>query len=430
MAIQQPSSSPPCCPTEFNLFLRKRVRDIETLCANMGHANFIAMDTEHGAGISSIGLAFASTRLKPVEHPINPAAMTGFLEEDGSMQHLPDGTSPKPAIAQSICFNTRGFERSQPTRERVWGQPDEDIDVENVASKVMNAVQESKEAEPEKPSILVTYSSRAELIAISNLIPQLYNLFSNWVDLQPLIMDAYHSQTSYTRLDGLRISLRYAMQTLGFNTGYQPANLHHAGNDAPRTLAIMAYLTHKNVRFRSLNELEHVLRVNKHRKEQYRLKGTEKSRGLKRKRPGPPSQYPHVAKVTLVLAPDIGEEDRAGQTLAGAVEEPEENGRLQLPPVNVCRPDQAWDFFSSYGPNAIGRVCRENCYYVCVPSPEIPHHLIEDLDHTQASACPAAQAVLVEDVSDLRALGAAKREERAKRRQGQEIQDPTVDNQG
>ncbi|KAK7710226.1 hypothetical protein SLS64_005810 [Diaporthe eres] len=343
----------------------------------------------------------------------------GFLEEEGLMRHLPDGTSPKPAIAQSICFNIRGFERSQPTRERVWGQPDEDIDVENVASKVMNAVQEFKEAEPEDPLILVTYSSRAELSAISNLIPQLYNLFSSWVDLQPLIMDAYHSQTSYARLDGLRISLRYAMRTLGFNTGYQPANLHHAGNDALWTLAIMAYLIHKNVRFRSLKELEHVLRVNEHRKEQYRLKETEKSRGLKRKRPGPPSQYPHVARVALVLAPDTGEEDRAGQTLAGAVEEPEEEGRLQLPPVNVCRPDQVWDFFSSYGPNAIGRVCRENCYYVCVPSPEILHHLIEDLDHT--SACPAAQAGLVEDVSDLRALGAAKREERAKRRQGQEI---------
>ncbi|KAG6354498.1 hypothetical protein INS49_004515 [Diaporthe citri] len=64
-------------------------------------------------------------------------------------------------------------------------------------------------------------------------------------------------------------------------------------------------------------------------------------------------------------------------------------------------------------------------YYISVPSPEILQHLIEDLDHT--SACPAAQTVLVEDVSDLRALGAAKREERAKRRQVQERQDLTVD---
>lgn len=428
MAIQQPGSSPACCPTEFNSFLRKRVLDIETLCANMDHVGFVAMDTEHDDDISSIGLAFAS-RLEPVEHPIHPAAMTGFLEEEGLMQHLPKGTPPKTTIAQSICFNIRGFERSQPTRERGWGQSDKDIDVQDVASEVMSAVQEFKQAQPEKPLILVTYSSRAELSAISNLIPQLCSLFSNWVDIQPLIRNAYHSHTTYARLDGLRISLRYAMRTLGFNAGYQPANLHHAGNDALRTLAIMACLTHENVQFRRLKELEHVLRVNEHRKEQNRLKGTEKSRGLHRKRPGPPSQYPHIARVTLVLASDFGEVGRAGQSpLAGAVEEPEDGVQLQLPPVDVCRPNQVWDFFSPYEPNAIGRVCRESCYYVCVPSPEILHHLIGDLDHT--SACPAAQAVLVEDVSDLRALGAAKREERAKHRQGQDIQDLTVDNQG
>lgn len=420
----QPDNSPTCCPTEFNLFLRKRVRDLEALCANMGHANFIAMDTEHRDGVSSsIGLAFAS-KLEPVEHPIHPAAMTGVLEDD-LIPKPPNGTPPKTAIVHSICFNIRGFERSQPTRERVWGQQDEDIDIRDFTSKVMHAVQEFKDADPERPLILVTYSSRAKLSAISNLIPQLCTLFSNWVDLQPLFMDAYHSHTTYTRLDGLRISLRYAMSTLGFHAGYQPANLHHAGNDALRTLAIMACLTHENVQFRRLKDLEHVLRMNMYRKEQYRLKGTEKSRGLKRKRPGPPSQYPHVARVTIVLAPDIGEESRAGQSLAGAVEEQEGEGQLHLPPVEVCRPNQVWDFFAPYEPNAIGRVCRENCYYVCVRTPEILQNLIEDLHHT--SACPAAQDVLVEDVSDLWALGAATREERAKRREDQERQDFTVD---
>lgn len=419
----QPHSSPTCCPTEFKLFQRSRILDLETLHANMGHASFIAMDTEHGDSVSSIGLAFAS-KLEPVEHPIHPAAMTGALEE-GLIQHLPDGTPPKPAIAQSICFNIRGFERSQPTRERVWGRPDEDIDVQDIASKVIDAVQEFKEAEPEKHLILVTYSSRAELSAIANLIPQLCTYFSSWVDLQPLVRDAYHSHTTYTRLDGLLISLRYAMRTLGFYAGYQPANLHHAGNDALRTLAIMTCLTHKNVQFRRIKELEHVLRVNKHRKEQLHLKGTEKSRGLRKKRPGPPSKYPHVARVTTVLTPDLEGEDRAGQSFASAVEEPEDEGQLYLAPVNVYRPDQVWDFFSPYEPNAIGRVCRETCYYISVPSAEILQRLIEDLDHT--SACPAAHAVLVEDVSNLWALGAAKREERAKRRLGQERQNLTVD---
>lgn len=134
-------------------------------------------------------------------------------------------------------------------------------------------------------------------------------------------MEAYHIYTNYTRLNGLRILLRYVMRTLGFSTGYQPADLYHAENDALRTLAIMACLTHKNVTFRILKELEHVLQMNKHRKEQNRSRGTEKSRSLHRKRPRPPSQCPHVARVTLGLAPDTGEEGRASQSLAGAVEE-------------------------------------------------------------------------------------------------------------
>lgn len=392
MAVQRPGRSPTCCPTEFNLFLRSGIRDIETLCANMNHENFVAMDTEHGHGFSSTGLAFAS-QLDPIQRPIHPAAMT---------------------ISQSVCFNIRGFERSKPTRERVWGPPDQDVDAQDVASKVMDAIQEFKKAEPEKPLILVTYSARAELSAISDLVPQLCNLFSNWVDLQPLVMDAYHSHRDYTRLDGLMISLRYAMRSLGFDAGYQPGNLHHAGNDALRTLAIMACLTHKNVR--RIKELDHVLRVNAHRKGHNRLKGTEKSRGLHRKRPGPPSRYPHVAKVSLVLATDIGEEYRVtGLSPVDAVEEQEDEGQLHLPPVKFYRPDQVWDFFSPYRPNAIGRVCREDCYYVCVPSPKILQHLIEDLN--QISACSATRTVVVEDVSDLRALGAAKREERARCRQ-------------
>lgn len=294
MAVQRPERpgiSSTCCPIDFNVFLRSRIRDIETLCANIGQANIVAMDTEHGDGFSSIGLAFAP-QIDPVERPIHPADMT---------------------ISQTICFNIRGFERSKPTRERVWGQPDQNVDAQDVASKVVDAVQEFKKADPEKPLMLVTYSSRAELSAISDLVPRLCSLFSNWVDLQPLVMEAYHSHTDYTRLDGLRISLRYAMRILGFDSGYQLANLHHAGNDALRTLAITACRTHENVQFRRLRELEHVLRVNKHRKEQNDLKGTEKSRGLLRKRPGPPSRYPHVAKVTTVLAKDIGEKKSAGR---------------------------------------------------------------------------------------------------------------------
>lgn len=238
-------------------------------------------------------------------------------------------------------------------------------------------------------------------------------MFSAWVDLQPLVMEAYHRNTDYTRLDSLNISLRYAMRTLGFSTGYQPKNLHHAGNDALRTLAILVCLTHENVHFRRLEELQDVLRLNKYRKEQNRLKGTEKSRGVLNKRPGPPWRFPHGAKVTTALAPDP-EENRTDQSLA--VEGKEDEKQLYLPLVHVWRPDQVWDFFAPYNPDATGRVCKENCYYVCLPRPEVLRNLIEDLNDT--SAYPEAQAVLVEDVSDLRALGAAKREERAKRKQG------------
>ncbi|KAJ0123831.1 hypothetical protein J7T55_012301 [Diaporthe amygdali] len=404
------SSTHACYTTEFNSFVRSRIRVLHTLREYMGHANLVAMDTEHGSGVSSIGLAFAS-ELEPFEHPIHPAAMTDV--------GCPEGGA---SLARSICFNIRGFERSQPTRERVWGQADEDIDIQDVASKVIDTVRGFKEIEPEKPLILVTYSSRAELSAISTLMPQLHPLFSNWVDVQPIVRDAYHSHTNYTRLDGLQISLRYAMRSLGFPAGYQPADLHHAGNDALRALAIMACLTHENVQFRRIKELEHVLRVNKYRKEQNRLKGTERSRGLLSKRPGPPSRYPHVAKITMVPAPHIGQEGRAGQSLADAMKATDDEGQLHLPPVDFCKPPQVWDFFSPYEPSAIGRVCRENCYYVCVTSPGILQNLIEDLDRT--SACPAGQAVLVEDVSDLRALGTAKREERAKHRQESEGIDP------
>lgn len=416
MAIQQGDQS---CAS-FNLFLRKRICNMETL--RLANANFVAMDTEHlhAEGFSSVGLAFASN-LEPVEHPPHPAAMTGVLEEGHLETHLLGGAPGKPAIAKSICFNIRGFQRSRPTRERIWGQPDQEVDVEDVASKLVDAVQEFNQAEPERPLILVTYSSRAELSAISNLVPQFCHLFTAWVDLQPLVMDSYHTHTDYTRLDGLRISLRYAMRTLGFCTGYQPGGLHHAGNDALRTLAIMACLTHEKVQFRRLKELEHALRVNEYREELRRLRGTGRSRGLLGKRPGPPSKYPHVAKVTVALAADNEDENGASRSLTGAVEGKEHEQELCLPPVDarVWKPHQVWDFFAPYEPAAIGRVCREKSYYVCVPSAEVLRHLIQDLDRTSVSG----QTVLVLDASDLRALGAAKREERAKRRQQQEIHD-------
>lgn len=315
MAVQvqegdQPDSSPRCSAIDFSLFLRNRIHNLQTLRAKMGHANFIAMDTEHGEGLSSIGLASASN-LAPIELPIHPAAMTSASEQGRPTAQLIQDAPPEHKMAQSICFKVRSFQRSQPTKERVWGQPDQEIDVQDVASKVTNAVKEWNEAEPEKSLVLVTYSSREELNAISSLLPQLCHIFSAWVYLQPLVLEAYHKHQNYTRLDGLNISLRYAMKTLIFCTGYQPKDLHHAGNDALRTLAIMACLTHENVQLRRLEELEHVLRASKYRKEQNRPKGTEKSRGLLRKRPGPPSRYLHVAKVTTVLAPDSGEESRA-----------------------------------------------------------------------------------------------------------------------
>ncbi|KAL1862546.1 hypothetical protein Daus18300_008505 [Diaporthe australafricana] len=164
---------------EYKLFLKRRICNIGTLRANMGHANFIAMDTEHGQGFSSIGLAFA-TKLEPIEHAICPVAMADAL---GLATGQPEGAPRETAKADSICFNIRGFERSQPARERIWGPPDQDIEFEAVASKVTGFVQRCKEAEPEKPLTLVTYSSRAELSAIASLFPQLYGLFSNWVDL-------------------------------------------------------------------------------------------------------------------------------------------------------------------------------------------------------------------------------------------------------
>lgn len=417
MAVQiqedhQPDNPPRCSSAEFGFFLRNRIRDLETLRAKMGHANFIAMDTERGKGLSSIGLAFASD-LAPIRNPIDSEFMSGTFEQDVSALHKVEAPPLETGKAQSICFNIRGFERSHPTKERIWGRPDEGIDIQDVTSRITDVVQLWKEAEPGKALVLVTYSSRDELNAISSLFPQLCHMFSTWVDLQPLVMEAYHRHTDYTRLDSLNISLRYAMRTLGFSTGYQPKNLHHAGNDALRTLAILVCLTHENVQLRRLEELEDVLRLKKYRKEQNRLKGTEKSRGLLKKRPGPPWRFPHVAKVTTALAPG-SEETRTDRLLA--VKGQEDKKQLYLPPVHVWRPDQVWDFFSPYNPDAIGRVCRENCYYVCLPSPEALHSLIEDLNHIPA--CPEAQAVLVENVSDMRALGAAKREERAKRRQG------------
>lgn len=249
-------------------------------------------------------------------------------------------------LLPSLSASISGFERSRPTRESTWGQPDQGVDFEDVAAKLVGAVQEFKAAEPERPLILVAYSCRAEFSAISNLVPQFCRLISSWVDLQPLVMDAYHKHTDYPRLDGLRISLRYAMRTLGLCTGYQPSGLHHAGNDALRTLAIMACLTHENAQFG---------RINEHRREQMRLRGTERSRGLRGKRPRPPSRYPHVAKVTVVPAADQEDEEKESWPLKGAVDEEEQEQELSLPPVDARapRPRQVWDFFLPYKPDAI-----------------------------------------------------------------------------
>ena len=382
----------------------------------MDHANFIAMDTEHydGQNFSSVGLAFASN-LEPSGHPCNPAAMTGALEKRDLVTQNIDGASRNVAMAQSICFNIRGFERAHPTRERIWDPPDNDIHIEAVASKVTDFVRQCKELAPERPLILVTYSAQAELSAISTLFPELFLLFSNWVDLQPLVLEAYHRHTNYTRLNGLCISLKNAMRIFSFSAGYQPKHLHHAGNDALRTLAVMKCLTYENVQCRRSEQLENILRVKELQKEQIYLKGTAKDRGLKSNRPGPPSQYPHVAKITMVPHTDIAEQSRTGHQFAVAAEEQEDDGQLHLPPADVNRPHQVWDFFSPYEPNAIGRVCKESCYYVCVSNETILAQLFCDLDRTLV--CQGTYKLLVEDVSDVHALGAAKREERAKSRE-------------
>lgn len=299
---EQPHSS------GFNLFVRSRIRKLDTLRECMGYANFVAIDTEHGVSVSSIALAFASN-LEPVRYLIHPGVLTGYVQ--GGPWSIP--------VAWSICFNIRGFGRSQPTQEQVWSQPDEDINVQDVASKVIDAVRKFKETiQPQKPLILVTYPASAELSAISTLVPQLHHLFSNWVDIQPLVMEAYHLHTDYTRLDGLLVSLRCAMRALCFCGGYQPSRHHHAGNDALRTLAIMMCVTHENVKFGRIRKLEHALILNKLRNEQRLLKGTKRSRGLFSNRPGPPSQieHPHVAKVTAVPAPNIRPELWAGHLSA------------------------------------------------------------------------------------------------------------------
>lgn len=411
---QRGPSSCVCYPDEFNSFLRSRICDIDTLRATMAHANFVAMDTEHydEQKFSSIGLAFVSG-LEPVEHPIHPASLTGASEDHEDI-HQSRAPSQNIGMTESFCFNIRGFERSHPTSERSWGQVDQDVDAEAINFKVTEAIQQFKEARSEKSLVLVTYSARAELTAISNLFPQLCGLFSAWVDMQPLVLQAYHKNAEYTRLDGLSISLRYAMRTLGFTTGYQPSNLHHAGNDALRTLVIMACVTHENVTCSRLKELEHVIRVNRYRKEQRRLRGTERDRGLHRKRPGPPSQHPHVAKVSMASTTGLEKERRPSHHQGAVMDDQEGGSQLDLPPVDVYRPDQTWDYFSPYEPNAIGRVCREECYYVCVGSETILRQLISDLDRTPA--CSGAYCLVVEDVSDLHALGVSKREERAEHR--------------
>lgn len=336
----QPHSS------NFNLFVRSRIRKLDTLREHMGHANFVAIDTEHGVGVSSIGLAFASN-LEPVRYLTHPGVLTGYIQ--GGPWSIP--------VARSICFNIRGFERSQPTQEQIWSQPDEDINIQDVASKIMDAIRKFKEkTKPEKPLILVTYSAKAELSAISSLIPQLHHLFLTWVDIQPLVMEAYHLHTNYTKLNGLLISLRCAMRALCFRGGYQPTRFHHAGNDALRTLAIMVCLTHENVKFGRIKRLEYVLVLNKLRNEQRLFGGMKRSRGL------------------LSNGPDVW----AGHLPAAPVVHQEYEGPVYVPVVDFYKPHQVWDF-SPYGPSAIDRVCRGNCYYGGLPSSEILQHLIEDL---------------------------------------------------
>lgn len=260
----QPHSS------EFKSFVRNPIRRLDSLREHMGHANFVAIDTEHGVGVSSIGLAFASD-LEPVRYLAHPGVLTGYIQ--GGPWSIP--------VARSICFNIRGFERFRPTQEQEWSQPDEDINISDVASKIMDAIRKFKEeTQPEKPLILVTYSAKAELKAISTLIPQLHHLFSNLVDIQPLVMEAYHLHTNYAKLHGLAISLRCAMRALCFRGGYQPPRFHHAGNDALRTLAIMVCLTHENVEFDRIKKLEYVLVLNKIRRELRLLERMQRSRGL------------------------------------------------------------------------------------------------------------------------------------------------------
>lgn len=359
----QPHSS------EFNLFVRSRIRKLDTLRECMGYANFVAIDTENGVGVSSIGLAFASN-LEPIRYLFHPGVLTGYKQ--GGPWSIP--------VARSICFNIRGFERSQPTQEQEWSQPDEDINIQDVAPKIMDAVRKFKETEPEKPLILVTYSASAELSAISTLIPQLHHLLLSWVDIQPLVMEAYHLHTDYTRLDGLLVSLRCAMRALCFRGGYQPSRHHHAGNDALRTLAIMMCVTHENVKFGRIRKLEHALILNKLGNEQRLLKGTGRSHGLLGNRPGPSSQlkYPHVAKVTAVPAPNIRPEVWADHLPAAPVVHQEYGGPVCSPVVDFYKPHQVWDF-SPYEPSVIDKVCRDSCYYGSLPSSEILQHLIEDL---------------------------------------------------
>lgn len=281
----QPHSS------EFKSFVRNPIRTLDTLREHMGHANFVAIDTEHGVGVSSIGLAFASD-LEPVRYLTHPGVLTGYIQ--GGPGSIP--------VARSICFNIRGFERLRPTQEQEWSQPDEDINISDVASKIMDAIRKFKEeTKPEKPLILVTYSAKAELRAISTLIPQLPHLFWNWVDIQPLVMEAYHSRTNYIKLHGLAISLRYAMGALSFRGGYQPPRYHHAGNDALRTLAIMVCLTHENVELGRMNKYEHILALNRIRKERRLLGRTGRSRGL-------PSNGPEAWAGHLPAAPAVHQE--------------------------------------------------------------------------------------------------------------------------
>ena len=120
-------------------------------------------------------------------------------------------------------------------------------------------------------------------------------------------MDAFHARRNYARLDGLRISLRYAMRTLGSSTGFsisQPICTTPAMTHCELLSSWLSWLA-KTCNFEDWRSWGIFLRVNRHQKEQNRPKGTKNNHKILSERLGLPSRYPYVAKVTIVLNLDI-----------------------------------------------------------------------------------------------------------------------------